>query len=88
MANNEKPVTTTTNAVKKETNKKLGFGKRVAKWFREMKSELKKVVWPTPKQTVNNTLVALVVMLASAIVIWAFDELAQLVVKAVITIAG
>lgn len=88
MANNEKPVTTTTNAVKKETNKKLGFGKRVAKWWREMKSELKKVIWPTPKQTVNNTLVALVVMLASAIVIWAFDELAQLIVQAVITIAG
>ena len=88
MANNEKPVTTTTNAVKKETNKKLGFGKRIAKWWREMKSELKKVIWPTPKQTVNNTLVALVMMVASAVVIWGFDELAQLVVKAVISIAG
>lgn len=88
MANNEKPVTTSTNAVKKETNKKLGFGKRVAKWFREMKSELKKVIWPTPKQTAKNTLVALVMMIASAIVIWGFDEIAQLIVKAVISIAG
>ena len=88
MANNEKPVTTTTNAVKKETGKKLSFGKRVAKWWREMKSELKKVIWPTPKQVVKNTLVALVVMLASAIVIWGFDKLAELVVKAIITLAG
>ena len=88
MANNEKPVTTSTNAVKKETNKKLGFGQRVKKWFREMKSELKKVIWPTPKQITKNTLVALVMMLASAIVIWGFDELAQLIVKAVISIAG
>ena len=88
MANNEKPVTTSTNAVKKETGKKLSFGKRVAKWWREMKSELTKVIWPTPKQVVKNTLVALVVMLASAIVIWGFDKLAELVVKAIITLAG
>ncbi len=88
MANNEKPVTASTNAVKKETNKKLGFGQRVKKWLREMKSELKKVIWPTPRQTANNTVVALVVMVASAIVIWGFDELAQFVVRAVITLAG
>lgn len=88
MANNEKPVTTTTNAVKKETNAKLSFGKRVGKWWREMKSELKKVVWPTPNQAAKNTAVSLVVMLASAIVIWGFDEIAQSIVKALITIAG
>lgn len=88
MANNEKPVAASTNAVKKETGKKLGFGQRVKKWFREMKSELKKVIWPTKKQTVNNTAVALVVMVASAVVIWGFDELAQFIVRAVITLAG
>ena len=88
MANNEKAVTTTTNAVKKETGKKLGLGKRIAKWWREMKSELKKVVWPTPKQVTNNTIVALVVMLASAVVIWAFDEFAQLIVRAIISLAA
>ena len=85
---NEKPLTTTTQAVKKEDVKKLSFPKKVAKWWREMKSELKKVIWPTPKQTVNNTVVALVVMVASAIVIWGFDRIAELVVKAVISIAG
>jgi len=84
----EKAVTTTTNAVKKEDVKKLSFGKRVVKWTREMKSELKKVVWPGPKQIVNNTLVALVVMLVSAVVIWGFDEVAQLIVKAVVNLAG
>ena len=84
----EKAVTTTTNAVKKEDVKKLSFFKKVAKWWREMKSELKKVIWPTPKQTLNNTIVALVVMAISAIVIWGFDEIAQMIVKAVISIAG
>ena len=78
----------TTNAVKKEDVKKLSFGKKVAKWWREMKSELKKVVWPTKQQTTKNTIVALVVMAISAIVIWGFDEIAQMIVKAVISIAG
>ena len=85
---NEKPLTTSTNAVKKEDVKKLSFGKRVAKWWREMKSELKKVVWPSSKQVVNNTVVALVVIIISAIVIWGFDEIAQLIVQAVLKLAG
>ena len=85
---NEKPLTTTTNAVKKEDVKKLPFGKKVAKWWREMKSELKKVVWPTSKQVVNNTVVAVVVIIVSAIVIWGFDEIAQLIVQAVLKLAG
>lgn len=84
----EKSVTTTTTAVKKEDVKKLSFFKRIAKWWREMKSELKKVVWPTPKQTANNTVAALVVMAISAVIIWGFDEIAQLIVKAVISLAS
>lgn len=85
---NEKQLPTSTNAVKKEDVKKLPFGKRVAKWWREMKSELKKVVWPTKKQIVKNTVVALVVMVVAAIVIWGFDEIAKLVVSAVLRLAG
>ena len=42
--------------VAKETKKKKrakGSG-RIGKWFREMRSELKKIVWPTKKQIWNN----------------------------------
>ena len=74
-------------AVKKDETKP-GFFKRVAKWFREMKSELKKVVWPTRKDLFNNTLVSVVVMIASAIVLWGFDMLASGLVHALINIAG
>ena len=49
--------------------KKDSFGKRTAKFFREYKSELKKVVWSTPKQTLNNTiLVAVSVIEFSSVV--------------------
>ncbi len=70
----------------KKTEEKLKFFQRVKKWFRDMKSELKKVVWPTPKQTAKNTGVALVVIIVCAIVLWGFDSAAQATVKALINI--
>ena len=76
-----------TNAVKKE-EKKLGFFQRIGKWFREMRSELKKVIWPSSRQLTKNSLISVGVMVAAAIVIWGFDELAQMLVKALIMLAG
>ena len=75
-------------AVKKDETAKLSFFQKVGKWFREMKSELKKVIWPSPKELKNNSLVSLVVMLVSALGIWAFDEIAQLLVKGIYTLCG
>lgn len=46
---------------------------RVIKYFREVKAELKKVVWPTRKQTINNTAVVIISVLIVGIVIWALD---------------
>lgn len=74
-------------AVKKE-DVKLGFFKRIGKWFRDMKSELKKVLWPTPKTLGKNSLIAVCVMLVSSVVLWGFDELAQMLVKALFTLVG
>ena len=65
--------------------KKVKGSNRIAKWFREMRSELKKVVWPTPKQIVNNTFVALTVMTCAAILIWALDLAAGEIFVAIIT---
>ena len=87
----EKKVTTApakaVTAVKKD-DAKPGFVQRIGKWFREMKSELKKVVWPTPKAFMKNTAVSLGMMFASAIVMWVFDEAGQLLVKALLTLTG
>ena len=90
MANEEKnvaPAQAKGGAVKR-TDKKPGFFERVKKWFREMKSELKKVVWPTPKQFTKNTAVSLVMMAAAAIVLGGFDWLASAAVNALITLVG
>ncbi|MBQ7737688.1 MAG: preprotein translocase subunit SecE [Oscillospiraceae bacterium] len=89
MANEEKkPVAQAKGGAVKRTNEKLPFFQRIKKWFREMRSELKKVVWPTPKQIGKNTLVALVMMAVSAIVLGGFDWLAGAAVRALMTLVG
>ena len=80
---NSAPAKTSTTAVKK-SDEKLPFLKRVAKWYREFRSEIKKVVWPTPKQAATNTGVALAMMAVSAVALWLFDTLASLGVQTLI----
>ena len=75
-----------TSAPSASTKKRKVKGRnRIAKWFREMRSELKKVVWPTPKQIVNNTFVALTVMTCAAILIWALDLVSGEIFIAIVT---
>ena len=59
---------------------------KVAKYFRELKSELKKVVWPTPKQLLKNTLVVIACVLVVGVFIWTFDLVANVVIDALISI--
>ena len=53
--------------VKKKENGFVRFFKRVAKFFRDCKGEIKKIVWPTPKATFKNTGVVLVTILVVAL---------------------
>ena len=69
--------------VKKENWFKKTWG-AVCKYFRELKSELKKVTWPTPKQVAKNTLIVVACVLVVGVFIWLFDFLAQTGVTALI----
>ena len=72
-----------TNPKGKVKKKRAKGSNRFARWFREMRSELKKVIWPTPKQIVNNTIVSVTVMIAAAIVIWAIDQAGAQIFQAI-----
>ncbi len=61
-----------------------GFFGRIARWFRELKSELKKVQWPTWKQTLNNTLIVLAFCVVVGLCIFLFDLLASNLFQALI----
>ena len=73
-----------------EANRKQNIfvraGARIKKFFREMRSEMKKVVWPTKSQLINNTIIVLVCVLVVGIFIWAFDAIANLVVQGIISL--
>lgn len=71
-----------------EKKAKPGMGQRIGRWFREMKSELKKVMWPTPKQTINNTLIVIACVIVVGVFIWAFDWLAGAVYRALLALVG
>jgi len=61
--------------VKKENWFARTWGK-VKKYFRELRSELKKVVWPTPQQVLKNALVVCGCVLVVGVFIWVFDFVA------------
>ena len=42
-------------------------------FFKDFKAELKKVIWPTPKQVVNNTIAVVVIVLITAAIVFVLD---------------
>ena len=57
---------------KKEKEAKIN-NKQKRHYFKDMKAELKKVIWPTAKQTANNTIAVIVFTLAIAIIVFVLD---------------
>ena len=58
--------------------------KSPAKWFREMKSELKKVVWPNKKNVARDTGIVLLCSLVVGACIWIFDYVSVQAVQAIV----
>ena len=57
----------------------------IRRYFRELRSELKKVVWPTPQQVLKNALVVLACVVVVGVFIWLFDFVAQFGINALIS---
>lgn len=57
--------------VKKQS--RPGFFARLGKWFRDLRAEAKKVIWPTRKQVVNNTIVVIVIVIIVGAVVAGLD---------------
>ena len=51
---------------KKENKTKKHF-------FKDFKAELKKVIWPTPKQLANNTSAVIAIVLVTAVIVFVLD---------------
>lgn len=58
-----------------------GFFTGIGKKFRDVKSEMKKIVWPTKAQVINNTLVVIAFSVIAAVCIFALDTVFGFVVR-------
>ncbi|MGN0684513.1 preprotein translocase subunit SecE [Subdoligranulum variabile] len=61
---------------KKKTSffgKVKNFFKGIAKYFKDTKSELKKVVWPSKKDVKTNTITVIAVVVIAAVVLIVLD---------------
>ena len=57
----------------KEVNKKESKKKEKKHFWKDFKAELKKVIWPTPKQLVNNTVAVVTIVLITAVIVFVLD---------------
>lgn len=74
----EKKPAVNTNAKKRPSLKE---------YFKGVKTEMKKVVWPTRKEMVSFTSVVILTCCAFALVFWAFDSAFLTLLKAVLNIS-
>lgn len=72
----------------------LGFGvflylqlnKKVLAWGDDVVGEIKKVVWPSRRDTTAMTIVVIVMCMISAVVIWLFDVASAFFVNYLVTL--
>ena len=60
----------------------------ICRYFRELRSELKKVVWPTPKQVLKNAVIVAGCVLVVGVFIWLFDFVSSIGIEALISAIG
>jgi len=63
--------------------KKPNIFARMARSVRDMRGEMKRVVWPGRKQTINNTLIVLGFMAVMAVLIGVFDTGLSWIIRSV-----
>ena len=68
MAKKTSKVNKTNNEEEKQENSRNNES-----FFKDFKAELKKVVWPTPKQLVNNTVAVITIVLITAAIVFVLD---------------
>ena len=57
----------------KSENKNDNKNKVKRHFFKDFKAELKKVIWPTPKQLLNNTTAVISIVIITGIIVFALD---------------
>ena len=68
----------------KAPKKKENKPNRVLRWLKDLKGELKKVTWPSAKDTMKNVGIVILCVILVGVFIWVFDFLARQVIDALL----
>ena len=66
---------------KKAGGEKKGFFARIAKFFKDTRGEIKRIVWPDRNKVMHDTWVVIACVLACAVIIWGFDTILTFIVN-------
>lgn len=58
---------------KAEKNKKPGFFKRIANWFGDVKTEMRRVTWPTKDELKSYSVAVIAMLIVFGVLIWLVD---------------
>ena len=72
----------------KKPNALVRFAKKMTKFFRDCKGEVKKIVWPAPKSVFKNMGVVLVTMLIVGLFVFGLDTLFMKLLSLVMAVSG
>lgn len=67
-------------------SKKPGFIAKAKRFFRDVKGEFKKIVWPDKNHIIHDTIIVLVVVVISAIFVGGFDILVSYLIKLLLSL--
>ena len=59
--------------IKQDNKKSKKEEKNKRHFFKDFKAELKRVVWPTPKQLLNSTIAVITIVLVVGVIVFALD---------------
>ena len=60
--------------------KKVSFAAKISRFFKDLKGEMKKIVWPGKKQIINNTGIVIAAVVVCSLVVGGFDYLLNLLI--------
>lgn len=72
----------------KKTNAFIGFFKKIGKFFKDCKGEIKKIVWPTPKSVFKNMGVVVLTMVILGLFIFLLDTAFMRLLGLVMSVAA
>lgn len=71
-------------ATSKDSVQKVEEKRSLAKYFRGVKSEFKKVVWPTKKEIVNLSSIVIVAIIIFSVLLLVYDKIVAFLLNLII----